>query len=122
MNAFLWETIEKRYNYKSPAPVIKDFLLKLVQDNFERSIPSGKPALNKEAYLFVNRWKENTRARQIFNDWSTQLESELGIETTLQDMDAGQLLDTDTYAVVDKKIIIGIREYIVNNTTPNHIL
>ena len=122
LSGFLWETIEKKYNYKSPTPTIKDCLLQLVQDNFARSISTGKPALNKEAYLFVNRWKENTKARQIFYDWSLQLEKDLGIEATIQNLNAEELLDADTYAVIDKKIIIGIREHIINNTSPNYIL
>ncbi len=122
LSTFLWETIEKRYNYKSSSPAIKDFLVQLVQDNFERSIPSGKPMLNKEAYLFVNRWKENTRARQVFNDWSGQLEKDMGIETAIQSLNTEQLLDADTYAIIDKKIIIGIREHIVSNTSSNYIL
>lgn len=120
--SFLWETIEKKYNYKSPTPGIKDFLLQLIQDNFERSIPSGKPTLNKEAYLFVNRWKENTKAKQIFYDWSTQLEKNLGVEAAIQNLNTEQLLDADTYAVIDKKIIVGIREQIVNNTSSNFII
>jgi len=122
LSSFLWETITKKYNYKSATPTIKDFLLQLVQDNFERSIIAGKPILNKEAYLFVNRWKENTKARQIYYDWSLQLEKDLGIEAFIQNLNAEQLLDADTYAVVDKKIIFGIRENIANNTSSNYTL
>ena len=47
LSGFLWETIEKKYNYKSPTPTVKDCLLQLVQDNFARSISTGTPALNK---------------------------------------------------------------------------
>lgn len=122
LSGFLWETIEKKYIYKSPIPTIKDCLLQLVQDNYARSISTGKPTLNKEAYLFVNRWKENTKARQIFYDWSLQLEKDLGIEAAIQNLNAEELLDADTYAVIDKKIIIGIREHIIKNTSPNYIL
>lgn len=122
LSGFLWETIDKKYNYKSPIPTIKDCLLQLVQDNYARSISTGKPTLNKEAYLFVNRWKENTKARQIFYDWSLQLEKNLGIEAAIQNLNTEELLDADTYAVIDKKIIIGIREHIIKNTSPNYIL
>jgi uncharacterized protein (TIGR02687 family) len=121
-SGFLWETIEKKYNYKSTSPTIKDFLLHLVQDNFERTISNGKPVLNKEAYLFVNRWKENTKARQVYYDWSHQIEKDLSIEAAIQNLNTEQLLDADTYAIVEKKIIIGIREHIIYNTLPNHIL
>ncbi len=122
LSAFLWDTIEKKYNYKSATATIKDFLLHLVQDNFERSVPSGKPLLSKEGYLFVNSWKENTKARKIYYDWSRQIEKDLAIEAAIQNISAEDLLDADTYAVIDKKIIIGIREHIVNNTVPNHLI
>jgi uncharacterized protein (TIGR02687 family) len=122
LSGFLWETIEKKYNYKTTTPTIKDCLLQLVQDNFERSISTGKPTLNKEAYLFVNRWKENTKARQIYYDWSLQLEKDLGIEAAIQNLNAEQLLEADTYTVIDKKIIVGIRERIANNTLSNYTL
>jgi hypothetical protein len=41
------------------------------------------------------------------------LEKDLGIEAAIQNLNAEQLLDADTFAVIDKKIIIGIREHIV---------
>lgn len=122
LSTFLWETIEKKYNYKSLNPAIKDCLLQFIQDNFERSIHSGKPLLNKEAYLFVNRWKENTKARQIFYDWSLQLEKDLGIEARLQTLNPEDLLESDTYAVIDKKLILAIRGHIANNTLANYTL
>jgi uncharacterized protein (TIGR02687 family) len=122
LGMFLWETIEKKYNYKSPTPSIKDLLVHLIQDNFERSINSGKPTLNKEAYLFVNRWKENTKARQIFYDWSLQFERDLSIENKLQHLNSENLLDADTFAAIDKKLILAIREHIANNTLSNHTL
>lgn len=122
LNFFLWETIENKYSYKSNLPSIKDCLLKLIQDNFERSISNSKPVLNKEAYLFVNRWKENTKAKQIYYDWSLLLEKDLNIETKIQNHSPEQLLDADTYSVIDKKLIISIREHIIHNTSSNHIL
>jgi uncharacterized protein (TIGR02687 family) len=123
LRGFLWETIERKYNYKSINPAIKDFLLQLIQDDFERSHPEGKkPTLNKDAYLFVNRWKENTKARQIFYDWSIQLEEDLNIKETIQSRQIETLLNSDTYSVVDKKIIHGIKEHITQNTLSNYIL
>ena len=119
---FFWDNIAKTYQYKSHAVAIKDFLLRLVQDNLERSLPNGKPSLNKDAYLFVNRWKENTKARQVYYDWSLQFEQDLNVEAAIQGIGIDQLLESDTYPVIDKKIIVGIRDHIIQNTTPNHIL
>jgi len=120
--SFLWIEVEKEYGYKSPSRTIKDFLLQLIQDNFERSITGGKPTLNKNAYLFVNRWKENIKASRIFYDWSLQLEQDLTIEDSIRPLIAENLLGADTYSVIDKKIILAAREHITNNTLSNYVL
>lgn len=122
LTSFLWETIEHKYNYQSGSPSIKDFLLRLIHDNFQRSIPLGKPVLNKEAYLFVNRWKENTKSRHVFATWSAQIEADLNIEVNIQQLSYQDLLEADTYSVIDKKIILELRHLIEHNMVPNHEL
>ena len=122
LTVFFWETIEKKYNYKSATPTIKDLLIRLIQDNLERSIPEGKPVLNKDAYLFVSRWKENSKANKLFYDWSVKFEKDLGIETYIQSLDVEILLEADSFPVIDKKIIVQLRDHILKNTLPNHII
>lgn len=122
LHVFFWEVIERKFNYKATTPGIKDFLLQLINDNFQRSIPNGKATLSKDAYLFVNRWKENTKARQIFEDWSLQIEQDLGIEPFIQSLDSEVLLDTDTFAVIDKKIIVDLKNFILNEALANTIV
>jgi uncharacterized protein (TIGR02687 family) len=122
LDRVLWETAEMKMNYKPATPAIKDLILQLIVDDFERCIPDGKPMLNREAYLFVNRWKENTKARPLFRDWSLLMEQELGMEDIFQTIAPENLLAADTYAGVDKKLIIGIRDHILNNTLSNFTL
>jgi uncharacterized protein (TIGR02687 family) len=122
LRGFLWETIGRKYNYKAANPTIKDFLLQLIQDNFERTLPDGKPRLNKDAYLFVNRWKENTTATHVFSAWSQQLERDLNIEALITPLSIEALLNADTYSIIDKKIIARINGFIQQNTVPNHTL
>jgi uncharacterized protein (TIGR02687 family) len=119
---FLWKTIEKKYNYKSDKPTIKDFLLNLIHDNLKRTIPGGNPILNKDAYLFVSRWKENTKASTLFAEWSKTIETELNIESIVQKTNAENLIEADAFSIVDKKIIVSLREGIIKNTLPNHIV
>jgi uncharacterized protein (TIGR02687 family) len=122
LDAFLWEVIEKKYAYTSKDKTIKDFLLVLINDNLQRSLAKGKPNLNKDAYLFVNRWKENIKARQSFEDWSKKLEQELNVESLLQQEEASSLLEADTYAVIDKKIIFALKNHIQQETLSNTII
>jgi uncharacterized protein (TIGR02687 family) len=119
LQQILWEVIEKKFNYTAATPGIKDFLLQLVNDNFQRLIPNGKAKLSKEAYLFVNRWKENVKARQIFADWSLQLEQDLGIEPFIQSLPGEVLIEADTFAVIDKKIIVDLKNFILNEALAN---
>jgi len=122
LHVFFWEVIERKFNYKAATPGIKDFLLQLINDNFQRSIPNGKATLSKDAYLFVNRWKENTKARQIFEDWSLQLEEDLGIEPFIQNMSGELLLEADTFAVIDQKIIVVLKDFVQNEALANLIV
>jgi uncharacterized protein (TIGR02687 family) len=122
LDAFLWEVIEKKYAYTSKDKTIKDFLLILINDNLQRSLVKGKPQLNRDAYLFVNRWKENIKARQSFEDWSKKLEQELNVESLLQQEEASTLLEADTYAVIDKKIIFALKNHIQQETLSNTII
>lgn len=119
LSEFLWQTIEKRYGYKSDNPTIKDFLVNIIQDNLKRTIPGAIPLLNKDAYLFVNRWKENTKANVLFSEWSKTLESELNIESFILKTNVEQLIESDAFSIVDKKIIISIRDGIISNTLNN---
>lgn len=122
LDSFLWEVAEKKYAYTAKDKTIKDFLLIIINDNLQRSIAKGKPQLNRDAYLFVNRWKENIKARQSFEEWSKKLEQELNIESTLQQEEASNLLEADTYAVIDKKIIFSLKNHIQQETLSNTII
>ena len=120
LDHFLWEELEKKYRYKPITATVKDFVLKLIQDNFDRSIHSGISTLNKDAYLFVNRWKENTNFRKVYKDWSKRFESDMGIIDAIEHHDTESLVEADTFSILDLKIIHGIKEHILHNTLPNH--
>ena len=121
LTSFLWEVVERKYNYKSAKPTIKDLILQLFKDNFDRSI-DGKSILNKDAFLFVNTWKENKKSADIFEEWSKLLEVELNIQHQIGSIEPEKLLDSDTYSILDKKIIASLNDQILNKTISNHIV
>ncbi len=121
LTTFLWEVVERKYNYKSANPTVKDLILQLFKDNFDRSI-DGKPILNKDAFLFVNTWKENKKSSDIFEEWSKLLEIELNIQHQIGSIEPETLLDSDTYSILDKKIIASLKDQILNKTISNHIV
>lgn len=122
LHLFFWEVIEKKFGYTSKQPTVKDFLLQLITDNFQRTIPGGKPKLAKDAYLFVNRWKENSKASLVFEEWSLQLETDLGIEAFIQNLPGETLLEADTFSVIDKKIIADLKNSIFHESLSNNLV
>lgn len=116
LDKFLWKAAERGFSYQSATPSIKDLLLQLFNDNFQRSIAGGKAALSKDAFLFINRWKENTKAQQYFAQWSTAVAIDLNVAETVQNLAADNLLDCDTYEDIDKQIIIGLRNHLLKGT------
>lgn len=121
LSSFIWEVAERKYNYKSTNPTVKDLILQLFKDNFDRSI-DGKSTLNKDAYLFVNTWKENKKSAEVFEEWSKLLEVELNIQDKISNIEPSALLDSDTYSVLDKKIIAALKDQILTKTISNHIV
>lgn len=119
LDGWFWETIGNKYGFRSPQKSVKELIVSLINDDFQRKIPNGKPALNKDALLFVSRWKENVKFNPIFSTWSKKLEPELMIESRIQPEDASNLLETDTFPVIDKKIIHDLKNHILKETLPN---
>ncbi|MGZ4055301.1 MAG: BREX-1 system phosphatase PglZ type A [Bacteroidia bacterium] len=119
---FFWKTVERKYAYKDAKPTIKDFLIKLFQDNFHRSLTNGKGILSKDAYLFVNRWKENAKAQSVFSELSQTLSIDLNIEQEVNSHSPEELLDDDTFDVIDKKILQGILQHLMQETLSQQTL
>lgn len=119
---FFWKTVERKYAYKDEKPTIKDFLIKLFQDNFQRSLTNGKGILSKDAYLFVNRWKENAKAQNVFSDLSQTLSIDLNIEQEVNSHSPEELLDDDTFDVIDKKILQGVLQHLMQETLSQQTL
>jgi len=116
LDGFLWDTIRKKFDYKKKNALLKDFLIALFRDDFERSISSGKAQLKKDAFLFMSRWKENIKSGKLFKKWSMILQEDLSIEDSILDIDSEKLLDADTFEVIEKKILIQLRDHVRNET------
>lgn len=120
LDQFLWKAAERGFGYQSPDASIKDLLIHLFKDNFQRSITGGKTVLSKDTYLFVNRWKENTKAQQFFQQWSDNITSDLGVEAVGKPS-AEALLESDTYQAINR-IHLDIKDYLLKETLSNQTL
>ncbi|MFH0992508.1 MAG: BREX-1 system phosphatase PglZ type A [bacterium] len=116
---FFWEHLEKKFGYTSTETSIKDLLAKLLLSNYHRALPKRIPALSKDAYLFVNRWKEHAKSQTVFEQLSNRAAAELGIESEIQTLHAEELLDVNTFDAVDKTILLGLRDHLLKETLSN---
>lgn len=119
LDGILWSYAEKKFSYKPLAPTIKELAVELLLNNFRRSLPKSNSTLTKDAYIFVNRWKENSKAQIMFEELSNQFEKELGIDSEIQKLAVEELLDANTFSVVEKNILIGIRDHLLRETLGN---
>ena len=82
---------------------------------FATAVPYGKDAsLGQEAKVFISRWKDSNRYRNVFETLSARLESDLSIKTQLHTIDGyAELLDADAFEAVEQKIIVELRDGIL---------
>ena len=109
---FLWGEIKTKFNYSSNTATLKDFLINL----FKRNFIDPANVLNSESIVFVSRWMDSSKNQSSFITLSKQLQKELVIETVLQSMDMGDLVDLDIYGLIDQKIIMDLKMGILTET------
>jgi len=51
-----------------------------------------------------------------------QLEEDLGIEPFIQNLSGELLLEADTFSVIDKKIIVSLKDFVLNVALANSIV
>jgi len=69
LEPFLWNLLEKLYEYKSQTPGIQDFAIQLFKSCYEMNQDS-RPQLNTDALVFLKRWKNNIRQQKAFETLS----------------------------------------------------
>lgn len=112
LEEFFWDSVARQYDYRSETPTLLDFVIEI----FLASAPCGREAkLGKEARLFLGRWKDSNRYREVFETLSRQLENDLGIKGSLNAVEGiGPLLDADAFEAIERKIIIELRDGILS--------
>jgi len=113
---FFWDLIQKKFNYRSEHPTLKDFLVQLLKNHFYIQLNSSRKILNKEAAVFVNHWMDSARYHSCFDSLSIEIGKELDVDKELESLDMDMLLLVDTYKTIDNKIISGLIEGIERGT------
>lgn len=118
--SFVWGRLQDAYGYQSDYPGIEDFLFSLFRANYDVPLGSDNPCLNREAVLLLSRWQDSSTGREAFEKLSGHVAESLGVKEELQDQFWEDLLDLDIYDLVDRKILVDLRDGLLNGTiTPD---
>ncbi len=118
LTPFLWQQMEREYDYNSDSPSIRDFIIELFKSCYGMAT-EGPVNLNANALVFLKRWKDSRQFEGAFQRFSHETASILGIEDDLQQRDFRKLLDLDYFRAIDKKIIRDMVQAVASRTLPN---
>lgn len=117
LDVFLWKRLERYFAYKSAAPGLQDFAIALFKSCFALGL--GQPAaLNNDALVFLNRWKDSLSHHEAFESLSNQYAIILNIEAELLRLDYHALLEMDLFQLIDQKILSELARSVVERTLP----
>jgi uncharacterized protein (TIGR02687 family) len=139
LDGFLWEQLFKHYGYESKEPSVRDFVITLFKHCYANDIEAhthtrdektphqkqpnkgvtptdNKPQLNDDALVFLKRWQDSRQYGQCFNDLSAQCADVLGIEQDLSNRDYRQLIGSDYFELIERKIISELIEAVISRT------
>ncbi|MDD3020574.1 MAG: BREX-1 system phosphatase PglZ type A [Alphaproteobacteria bacterium] len=108
LDEFLWNEVSSHYGYRSEAPSVKDFALRLFQACYFMTIAPDCPEsirLNDEALVFLKRFKDSRKYLDAFEKCSAIASDTLGIESDLAKRKVEMLGDVDFFKQIDAHIL-----------------
>lgn len=104
LDTFLWEQLERYYGYRSTNPGMRDFAIELFKSCYALSL--GEDAqLTNDALVFLKRWKDSLQEHEAFEILSAQCAEILGIEQDLESREMRELVESDVFELIDRKIL-----------------
>lgn len=104
LSELFWEQIKRNYGYETQEPSIKDFVVTLFKDTYDRNFVE-KHLLNSDSLVFMNRWKDSRKYQNVFEYFSKECENILKIEDDVINRDFRDLLDVDYFDIIEVHII-----------------
>jgi uncharacterized protein (TIGR02687 family) len=104
LDQFLWEQVDKYYQYKSDAPSVKDFAIELFKSCYQMEF-GGTGRLGNEALVFLKRWKDSRTHEKTFETLSDRFSDVLGIHNDLERRELKQLAEVDYFRLIDQRVL-----------------
>ncbi|PJI93564.1 BREX-1 system phosphatase PglZ type A [Luteimicrobium subarcticum] len=108
---FHWRGSAEIYGYDSSDPSIDDFVIWVFQNARE-----GFVAANRNLELDFASWRNEYRSREAMATLARRVENDLQVSASYQSVDFHELLDSDTFEVIDRKIITDLARGVSEQT------
>jgi len=116
LESFLWEMIQRSYNYKSEEVGIKDFIYELFSSALA-TLSGERATLNNLSQLFLKRWQDSNTYSKSFEYYSNLYSDEYSLADKIITIDFKYLLESDYFRVIDQHIIRSILEEVKNKSS-----
>ncbi len=119
LEEFLYKVLERKYNYKSNNPSIKDFILKLIHSSYKIDVGdelNDNEKFTNDAYVFLKRWKDSRQQEFAFETVTKEVAKDLNIEADIDKRSYKDLLETDIFPQTDTKILYDLTQEICKKT------
>jgi len=104
LETFLFEHLARTFSYRSDSPGLRDFVIELFKSTWAMGT-DGSIRLSGDALVFLKRWKDSRQYSDGFEFWSAECAEVLDIESDIASRAARNLLELDSFRLVDLKII-----------------
>lgn len=115
LSDFFWTQVKNAYGYASDAPDFEDFAITLFQSSYLLAMGEDG-ALNSEARLMFQRWKNNRLGAEAFGTLSAEYQDLLKIEADVKSRSLKSLRPVDHFEVTDRQIIRLLVEAMASQT------
>ena len=124
-----WSLIDVHFGYSSTQPTIMDLLVKLLVTDFSLNVSNPKnlpPAIKAQhltngqkatsALVFVSQWRNHLALVDAYQRISNHVGQVINLEHLLDSMIADELLNSHTFALVEKRLIAALRTELLAET------
>lgn len=111
----LFKCIKSEFGYESQNPSIKDFAFALFESCY--AMQSGQTAkLGTEALLFLKRWRDSSKQKDVYEKLTEQHEELLKIKSDLENRDYRTLVEWNIFKIIERKILSGLIKDVLSDS------
>jgi uncharacterized protein (TIGR02687 family) len=112
-----WGQVATTFGYTEKEPSLNDLLIRILVTDFAKTLKADAPlslqhfvltsrSLALTASVFANNWRSNINHYKSYNELSGAIAKQLKLDSHLGDLDDQSLLETMTFEVLERRIII----------------